>query len=319
VASERTIEGDPPTIDAFARTIRDTGLVRRLLELARDEDLGDPPRDLTGESMFAPGDTRRAAVVARESCVLAGLAFVPDVIAAFTPGAGPGAPEYIAWDPLARDAERARPGAMLGTLSGNARAIVRTERVMLNLVARLSGIATLTARFVERAGPRVAVCDTRKTTPGLRVLEKYAVRCGGGVPHRAGLHDALLIKDNHLAGLAEPAFKERIEHASAHARAQGASFVQVEVDTPGQLAWVLALRPGVVDMVLLDNMDPGLLASCVAARDAAGSAITLEASGGVSESTIGAIASSGVDRISVGALTHQAQSVDIGLDAQPDT
>jgi len=312
VSQGETSEHATPTIEQTERSIRGTGLVRRLLELARDEDLGDPPRDLTGESMFDADETRRATLVAREPCVLAGLAFVPDVLGVFAPEAG-----SLAWSPSARDAESARAGRALGTLEGNARAIVRTERTLLNMLSRLCGVATLTARFVERAGARTRVCDTRKTTPGLRVLEKYAVRCGGGVSHRSGLHDALLVKDNHLAGLGERAFKERIERASSAARARGAAFVQVEVDTLEQLAWVLALGRGVVDMVLLDNMDPAQLGSCVELRDEVGSGVLLEASGGVTESTIDEIARTGVDRISVGALTHRARWVDLALDAAP--
>ena len=311
VHHEHTTDPGPPTTDAFVRTIRETGLVRRLLELARDEDLGDPPRDLTGESMFAPGETRRAALVAREPCVAAGLALVPDLLDVFVSGS-----ESVVWTPGASDADRVDAGAELGTLEGSARAIVRLERPMLNLLARLSGVATLTARFVARAGDGARVCDTRKTTPGLRVLEKYAVRCGGGTSHRMGLYDALLIKDNHLAGLSGRDFADRIVSASCDARARGASFVQIEVDTPDQLDRVLAIEPGAVDIVLLDNMDPETLAACVARRDAAGSPVRLEASGGVTESTIDAIARSGVDRVSAGALTHQARSVDLGLDAR---
>jgi len=173
---------------------------------------------------------------------------------------------------------------------------------------------------MQGGGCAAKLLDTRKTTPGLRVLEKYAVRCGGGFCHRLGLHDAVLIKDNHLAGLTPTEVAARVGEAAERAaklRAGGAkiNFFEVEVDTLEQFDALLTLPAGKIDFVLLDNMPPAMLAQAVAKRDAAGLPILLEASGGVNLESIGEIAKSGVDRISVGGLTHQAVSIDIGLDA----
>ena len=180
--------------------------------------------------------------------------------------------------------------------------------------------ATRTAAFVRTTeGTRAHILDTRKTTPGLRVLEKYAVRCGGGLCHRLGLHDAVLIKDNHVAGLDLDGFQARIGEACAHAAGEREAgrlrFVEVEVDTPEQFERALAIEPGLIDFVLLDNFSTEQLTAAVARRDGAGSAIRLEASGGVTLETAGPITRTGVDRISVGGLTHHAVSLDVGLDA----
>lgn len=297
---------DLPLPSLYAR-LASGGLVDRLLRLAREEDLGVPARDLTTVSMGLAGRAS-ARVVARETMIVAGLACVPELLAVFAPG--------TAWSPACADGERREAGAPLGDFAGPAAELLAIERTMLNLVGRLSGVATLTARFVEAVeGTGARVLDTRKTTPGLRVLEKYAVRCGGGHCHRMGLHDAVLIKDNHLAGLTPDAIAERVSEAAARARAVADPlFVEVEVDTLEQLDG--ALRAAGLDIVLLDNMDGDTMRRAVAMRDQRARGVLLEASGGVRLDTIRAIAETGVDRISCGAMTHQATSVDVALDFQ---
>ncbi|MFG0305888.1 MAG: carboxylating nicotinate-nucleotide diphosphorylase [Phycisphaerales bacterium JB040] len=295
-----------------------TGLVRRLLELARDEDLG--PGELRGDATarVASGDASplAARLVVREPGVVAGLALGPLLCEVFADTLG----ESVRFEPAADDGDHTPAGATVATLAGPARAVVTIERTLLNLVGRLSGVATRTAAFVHAIEDTPArVLDTRKTTPGLRVLEKYAVRCGGGLCHRLGLYDAVLIKDNHVAGLDLDGFQSRIAEAcrrGAGEREAGRSrFVEVEVDTPEQFERTLAIEPGLIDFVLLDNFTPAQLASAVARRDGSGSRILLEASGGITLDTVGAVARTGVDRISVGGLTHRAVSLDVGLDA----
>ena len=216
----------------------------------------------------------------------------------------------------AEDGERLEAGATFLSVQGPLRGILAAERTLLNYVGHLSGIATLTARYVERtAGTRAAICDTRKTMPGMRMLEKWAVRCGGGTNHRIGLFDAMLVKDNHVAGLAPKEMAERVASAASDARMRSPlRFVEVECDTLDQLRAILSLPAGTVDMVLLDNMRPAQLADAVRMRDSAAPAVLLEASGGVHLDDVAAIAATGVDRISVGALTHSAPCLDVGLD-----
>jgi nicotinate-nucleotide pyrophosphorylase (carboxylating) len=212
----------------------------------------------------------------------------------------------------------------LAKLTGPARHVLGIERTALNLVSRLSGVATLTKRYVDAAaggGTGTArVYDTRKTTPGLRMLEKYAVRCGGGCCHRLDLGDAILIKDNHIAGVSIADLGPRVRDLGTEARQRFSAlrFVMVEVDGLDQLHSILKSASDVVDIVLLDNMNADMLRRAAQMRDdaAKGGArrVELEASGGVTLETIGGIAKTGVDRISIGALTHQAVSIDIGLD-----
>jgi nicotinate-nucleotide pyrophosphorylase (carboxylating) len=194
------------------------------------------------------------------------------------------------------------------TLTGPARAILAGERVALNFVGRLSGIATMTADYVRHTeGSGLRICCTRKTTPGLRALEKYAVRCGGGFNHRFGLDDAILIKDNHIA--VAGGVRQVLERACEHAG--HLVTIEIEVDTLAQLREVI--ESGLADVVLLDNMDIPELTEAV--KIAAGR-VVLEASGGVTEETIAAIAKTGVDYASSGALTHSAPSLDVGLDIE---
>jgi len=312
--SERHRLPDPNdlSLNDFAQQLRHGGLVERLLHLARDEDMGVPAHDWTGELMFRPDETRSVRLCARESGVVSGLAYLPDLVAVFSPTAG------IEYECLIRDGEPIEPGLTIATLRGNAREIVAMERTMLNLISRMSGIATRTRRFVELVdGTKARVCDTRKTTPGLRVFEKYAVRCGGGTSHRIGLYDAVLIKDNHIEGKTPQQIATSLQDAAYTLTEQGArlQFVQIEVDTLDQLKSVLDVCSGIVEIILLDNMGPDQLAQAVQMRDQMGVRVLLEASGKVSEQTICSVARSGVDRISVGGLTHQARSLDFGLDA----
>jgi len=247
-----------------------------------------------------PDRPMTARVVAKEDLVLAGLPVAVEV--------------FLAVDPAlrvvlgAQDGDRAAPGSVVLRIDGSSRAILMAERVMLNLLQRLSGTATLTRAFVDAvAGTGARILDTRKTTPGLKVLEKYAVRCGGGVNHRLTLGDGVLLKENHIAA------SGGIAPAVALARAVSPNLVRIEVEaeTLDQVRECLAL-PG-VDGVLLDHMTLAQMAEAVALRDAAASRIFLEASGNLALERARAVAETGVDFLSVGALTHSAPSVDLSL------
>lgn len=284
-------------------------VLRRLIETARDEDLltpGSRRRDLTSELLIAADRHGEAVFRARTAGRLSGAAALPTVVDVFDPA--------VALMLLLPDGSTLRPGSEMARVQGPLRSILALERTALNLLTHLSGIATLTARHVEAvAGTRARIHDTRKTLPGLRGLSKYAVACGGGTNHRMGLHDAVLVKDNHIAHLAVSELAAVLRDVCARARAADppAAFVEVEVDTLEQLAVVLQCD---VDVVLLDNMPPATLREAVSLRDRLGASVKLEASGGVNLQTVGAIAATGVDIISVGALTHSAPALDIGLD-----
>lgn len=286
-----------------------------LLCLAVREDLGDAG-DWTTRALVPADAIGRAAVVARQAGTVAGLPAVEMTLRAVEP--------LLHWSPECEDGRCVAAGERLGIIDGPARGLLSAERLVLNLLGRLSGIATLTRQYVAAvAGTRARIYDTRKTTPGWRRLEKYAVRCGGGWNHRGGLFEAVLIKDNHLALGAQARKADRYTPAEAVLRARRylqehatdpaclGMIVEVEVDTLEQLDDVLPVGP---DLVLLDNMEPEMLREAVARRDACNRAIELEASGGVNLATVRRIAESGVDRISVGALTHSAVSLDIALD-----
>lgn len=301
------------SLEELHERLAGTGLPRRAFELARDEDLGTQG-DLTSEAWFEHDATLRASIAFREAGVVCGLAFIDEICEVFTEALQ----SRVAVDIHIPDGSCVEKGAAVATLTGARSGVVGVERTILNTVGRLSGIATLTAKFVEEAGnggKQAGVLDTRKTTPGLRVLEKYAVRCGGGLNHRLGLHDAVLVKDNHIAGLTDGELRERAESASRVGRELGASFIEIEVDRLEQLDALLELEPGTVDIVLLDNMRNDLLREAVAKRDAKNPELLLEASGNVRLETIAGIAQSGVDRISAGALTHSSIWIDVGLDA----
>jgi nicotinate-nucleotide pyrophosphorylase (carboxylating) len=275
-----------------------------LIDLALAEDLGQVG-DLTASATIPSRARGAARVVARAEGVIAGLPVVAMLAERFELGPG--------WRALVRDGDRVAPGDEVARVAGPLRAILAMERTALNFLQRLGGIATLSARFVaEVAGTKAVILDTRKTTPGWRALEKYAVRCGGGTNHRFGLYDAVLIKDNHLAWLESGG--DPIGRAVKLAREgapKGTKFIEVEVDTLEQFDRALEVGP---DIILVDNLGPEKLAEAVRRRDERAPGILLEASGGVTLATVRALAETGVDRISVGALTHSAPALDIGLD-----
>jgi nicotinate-nucleotide pyrophosphorylase (carboxylating) len=275
----------------------------RLARLALEEDLGTAG-DLTSQAVIPPDQTGRAVLVARSPGVLAGLPAAVGVFSLVNPA--------LTFEPHKQDGDALQPNDRLLTVSGRMRSILAGERTALNFLQRLSGVATQTRRYVEAvAGLPCQVLDTRKTTPGWRLLEKYAVRCGGGHNHRLGLSDGVLIKDNHLAALGTG--REAVREAVRLARERYGTGVplEIEVDDLAQLDVALAAGP---DMVLLDNMTPELMREAVRRRDAAAPGVLLEASGGVTLATVRAIAESGVDRVSVGALTHSATALDLALD-----
>ncbi len=274
--------------------------MERIVRLALEEDA--PWGDLTSQT-FLPVDARVvASLVAREPGVLSGTALFSAAMQLTNPNI------VVTWH--CEDGERFLAGDLLAVAEGPAQAVLQAERVALNFVQRLSGIATLTAQFVAAvAGTKARVVDTRKTTPGLRYFERYAVRCGGGFNHRFSLSDAVMAKDNHLAVLAK-SFNGNLTEAllAARARLPHTTHVEVEVDRLDQLEPVLAAG---ADTVLLDNFSLPDLRSAVA--QIAGRALA-EASGSVRLDTIGEIARTGVDIISAGALTHSVRSLDLGLD-----
>jgi len=273
--------------------------IQTAVRAALAEDIG--PGDVTTEATVPVSAMLRAAMVAREPLVLAGLAFAETAFRELDAS--------LAVTPNAADGEPCEQGHVLLRVSGSARAILTAERVALNFVQRLSGVATLTAQFVEQVkGTRAKMLDTRKTTPGWRRFEKYAVKCGGGQNHRVGLYDLVLIKDNHLAALRD-AQPNAIAAAVQRARAAHPKLkVEVEADTLEQVRQAAEAR---ADIILLDNMN---LADLRAAVALVGGRAQTEASGGVNLQTVRAIAETGVDFISVGALTHSARAVDIALD-----
>lgn len=291
---------------------------RRMVRAAVLDDL-ERGQDWTTVSLVPMEAMGRANIVARADGVVAGLPAVQIVIDEMD--------SRIKLQPsdTVRDGLRVARGTVLATISGPARSLLTAERTLLNFLGHLSGIATLTRQFVDAAiGTKARIYDTRKTLPGWRRLEKYAVRQGGGHNHRTGLFDAILIKDNHLALGVSVAGNSRFTPAEAvrHARdflsqnfpaedARRQMIVEVEVDSLDQLQQVLPERP---DIVLLDNMSPDILRQAVAMRNALAPEVELEASGGVSLSTVAGIAAAGVDRISAGALTHSAVSFDVALD-----
>jgi nicotinate-nucleotide pyrophosphorylase (carboxylating) len=289
----------------------------QLARLAVGEDLGEAG-DWTTRAVVPEDAVGRAVVVVREPGVVAGLPGVECTLGQIDP--------RLRWSPEKEDGQSVGPGDRLGQIEGPARGILTAERLVLNLLGRLSGIATLTRQYVEAVrGTKARIYDTRKTTPGWRRLEKYAVRQGGGWNHRTGLFDAVLIKDNHLAlaGQLWSGDAGRYTPAEAVARARqflqenaldpacGTMIVEVEVDTLAQFEEVLSAGP---DMVLLDNFSPTELRRAVARRDARNAAVELEASGQVNLATVREIAETGVERISIGALTHSAAWLDTGLD-----
>ncbi|HCK71183.1 MAG TPA: carboxylating nicotinate-nucleotide diphosphorylase [Planctomycetaceae bacterium] len=283
--------------------------LRQLIRLGIREDLRHE-HDWTTLAVIPADATGKASVVARDTGVIAGLKTI-DVILDETNVAGSCSIQCA-------DGQTVTSGQAIVVIEASARELLTIERLILNFIGRLSGIATLTAQYVSHVEGRCRVYDTRKTTPGWRRLEKYAVRCGGGMNHRIGLHDAIMIKDNHLAISNSASVDLTMRQAIEMARNTAASIerdqdviVEVEVDTLEQLTDVIPAEP---DIVLLDNMTVEELQQAVAMIRDTNSGIELEASGGVTLETIGEISQSGVDRISVGALTHSAVNFDVGLD-----
>lgn len=293
-------------LPALFGSLVDPERLERLLDLALEEDLGTRG-DVTTRCFVEPRRRARTAVVAREEGVVAGIPALERLLLRWP---------RVRMEAKAADGDRCRAGATILECHGPLDAILPIERTLLNLLGRLCGVATLTRTFVDAiAGTRARLCCTRKTLPGWRELDKYAVRCGGGHLHRIGLYDAVLVKDNHVGALRPIEFAERIAEGAARARAEGnLRFVEVEVDTLEQFDLLLGLPAGALDIVLLDNFDPARLAEAVRRRDARRPELELEASGGVRLATVRTLAETGVDRISCGAITHSAPALDLGLD-----
>ena len=271
-------------------------LVGEAVRRALDEDLGRAG-DITTMATIPATARARAVIAARKAGVVAGLPLAAEAFRIIDPS--------VSFVPDVADGGRLAPGTVVVRIEGPARSVLSAERVALNFLGRLCGVATLTAAYVERvAGTKARIVCTRKTTPGLRAFEKYAVKCGGGANHRYGLDDAVLIKDNHIAvaGGIAPALR------AAKAAVGHLVKIEIEVDTLDQLDEVLAEG---ADVVLLDNMTPDQLREAV--RRVSGR-IRTEASGGINLDTVAAVAATGVDMISVGALTHSAPVLDLGLD-----
>lgn len=267
-----------------------------LIDLAIAEDIG--PGDVTSEAMLPAGMLLRGTILAKAAGVVAGLPVAEAVFSRVD--------EAIRFTPRVPDGERVQPGDVVAEVEGPACGLLAAERTALNFLQRLSGVATLTRAFVDAvAGTRAVILDTRKTHPAYRLLEKYAVRSGGGQNHRMGLYDMLLIKDNHIAAAGS------LTEAVARARAAHPDLpVEVEVKSLDELREALALE---VDRIMLDNMDVALMREAVGI---AGGRVPLEASGGVSLASVAAIAATGVDYISVGALTHSAPALDLSMEVE---
>ena len=271
--------------------------IEGIITLALEEDIGKG--DITTDATI-PRDLRaKAVLVAEEEGVLCGLPVAEAIFKKLDP--------ELEFKPLLRDGDPVKPGQNLAEIEGNARALLTGERTALNFLQRLSGVATTTRKFVEAANPyKAKILDTRKTTPGLRILEKYAVRCGGGRNHRMGLHDMVLIKDNHirLAG--------SVSRALESAR-KGAGRVEIEVESLKEVEEALKSRP---DIIMLDNMPLGDMEKAV--KMIGGKAI-IEASGGITLSNITRVARTGVDLISIGSLTHSFKSLSISMEIEEKT
>jgi nicotinate-nucleotide pyrophosphorylase (carboxylating) len=285
----------------------DIAKVLPIIRIAIEEDLGQG--DLTSEILFKENIFAKANIVSREEIIVCGMDVVREILQQYD--------KRLELKIYVKDGRSAHVACKLATIEGPLRPMLSAERVMLNFLQRLCGIATTTNKYVQAVqGTKAKIYDTRKTLPGWRVLEKYAVRCGGGYNHRIGLYDGILIKDNHLAELGRN-FQPKLRKIVREARKiKGAKFVAVEVDhVDDQLNYVLEI-PG-IDIVLLDNMGQWQLKHAVEMRDrmcSRNKRPLLEASGNITLNNVSAIAQCGVDRIAVGAITHSAAAVDIGLD-----
>lgn len=283
--------------------------IQPLIKLALTEDLGE--EDVTSKLLFKKDVKSKAHIVSREEIMVCGMPVAAEILKTYD--------KHLKLKILIKDGQMAHVGSRLGTIEGPMLAMLSAERVLLNFLQRLSGIATTTGKYVRAVqGTKAKIYDTRKTTPGWRILEKYAVRCGGGYNHRIGLYDGVLIKDNHIAQLGRN-FYPKLKKIIAKARKiKNVKFIAVEVDhVDDQLNYVLKI-PG-IDIVLLDNMGQWQLNHAVEMkRKMLGlkSKPLLEASGNVTLNNVSAIAQCGIDRIAVGAITHSAVAVDIGLDRE---
>jgi len=275
--------------------------------MAIEEDLGQG--DMTSELLFKDDTMAKANIISREEIVVCGMPVVKEILSIYD--------KRLKLKVHVNDGESAHIGRKIATIEGPLRSMLTAERVTLNFLQRLSGIATTTRKYVRAIqGTKAKIYDTRKTMPGWRILEKYAVRCGGGYNHRLGLYDGILIKDNHLAQLGRD-FQPKLRKIICKARkVKGVKFVAVEVDhVDDQLNYVLEISD--IDIVLLDNMGQWQLKHAVEMRNemcGKNKKPLLEASGNISLSNVSAIAQCGVDRIAVGAITHSAAAVDIGMD-----
>jgi nicotinate-nucleotide pyrophosphorylase (carboxylating) len=268
---------------------------RDLVRHALEEDIG--PGDVTTAAIVPPGLRARAGLVAKGDCVLAGLAIVRETFAQVDPA--------VTIDFRQKDGDRCAPGTLVAVLEGPAASMLRAERTALNFLQHLSGIATITRRFVDAAGGRLTILDTRKTIPTLRALAKYAVRCGGGENHRTGLYDGVLIKDNHVraaGGVAEAVQRVR-EHGPDWP-------IEVEAQSAAEVDAAVRAR---VDTVMLDNLDDEQMRQAI--RRIAGRA-RVELSGGVTLERMPALRELGADCVSVGAITHSAPAADISLEVE---
>ncbi|MFN0195278.1 MAG: carboxylating nicotinate-nucleotide diphosphorylase [Planctomycetaceae bacterium] len=283
----------------------ETEAARALIALALAEDFGTRG-DVTSQCLI-PADQRGAVdVVSRQHGVWAGAPVGKLVFASVD--------SAVKWQTHIEDGTAVSPGTTVATITGVVRSLLGGERTVLNFLSRISGIATVTQKYVAATtGTKARILDTRKTLPGYRLLDKYAVRAGGGHNHRMGLYDGCLIKDNHLGAWRAADSSRSLADAVRHARSQlPADFpMEVEVDDLAQLADVLTATPRIV---LLDNMSADMLVQAVAIRDRTAPGVLLEASGGITLSNIAEIARTGVDRISIGALTHSVVALDLGFD-----
>lgn len=275
-----------------------------LISLALNEDLG-AAGDVTSRAFIPTESVSRARIVSRCDCIASGIAIASEVFRRVD--------ETLTITAHAAEGERLSPGSVLLEISGPTRSILSGERTALNFLGRLCGIATLSRRYADAVkGTGVTLLDTRKTTPGWRLLEKQAVKAGGCTNHRMGLHDAVLVKDNHLAALGD---LSRLPPAIKGLRAAHPGLpIEIEADRLDQVKTLLGMQG--IDVILLDNMSPAQMSEAVALRNKFAPAVLLEASGGVTLASIPGIAATGVDRISVGALTHSATNADLSLELE---
>ena len=282
----------------------DAARIEPLVRLAISEDIG--PGDLTSRSVLPEGARAKGVYVAGDRGIVAGLPLVPMILGQVDPS--------LTFEPLVGDGAGVDRGTELAEVGGSAISILSAERITLNFLQRLSGVATLTAKYVEKVrGTSAKILDTRKTMPGWRYLEKYAVRAGGGTNHRMGLFDQVLIKDNHLELSGRRAVTDAVK--SARANCPPGTVVEVEAESIDQVAEALAAG---ADIIMLDNMSIyQMIQAAAMIRSGSGDAPIIEASGNVSLDTVAAIAQTGVDWISVGSLTHSAMALDISLTVTP--